>query len=72
MSTAESVYESSVLLLPKSERLKLAALILDELAQSAGAALDFSDAWNEEDVRDVTAFAADYAADAYGEEPDYA
>lgn len=72
MSTAENVYESSVVSLPKSERLKLAALILGDLAESAGAALDFSDAWAEEDVSDVATFAADYAAAAYGEETDYA
>lgn len=68
MTTAQSVYESSVALLPKSERLKLAALILGELSTSAGAALDFSDSWSEEDVRDLTAYAADYASDVYGEE----
>ncbi|HVA50134.1 MAG TPA: hypothetical protein VNH11_27460 [Pirellulales bacterium] len=72
MSTAESVYQSSVAALPKSERLKLAALILDELTASAGTALDFSDSWSEEDVRDVAAYAADYAADLYPEEPDIA
>lgn len=69
MPTAESVFESSVAALPKSERLKLAALILDELTASAAAMLDFSDLWSDEDVRDVTAYAADYAADIYGEEP---
>lgn len=72
MPTAESVYESSVAPLPKSERLKLAALILDDLAASAGAALDFCDSWSEEDLRDVTAYAADYAAQSFGEEPDRA
>ena len=71
MSTAESIYQSSVVGLPKSEQLKLAALILDELSTS-GAVLDFSDSWSEEDVGDVTAYAADYAAGLYGEEPDCA
>lgn len=69
MPTAESVYQSNVAALPKSERLKLAALILDDLTASAGAVLDFSDSWSEEDVRDVTAYAAHYAAEVYGEEP---
>lgn len=69
MRTAESVYRSSVVALPKSERLKLASLILDELTASVGAVLKFSDSWREEDVRDVTAYAAHYAAEVYGEEP---
>ncbi|HET6881325.1 MAG TPA: hypothetical protein VFI31_14280 [Pirellulales bacterium] len=67
MPTAESVYQSSVAALPKSERLKLAALILDELTASGGAALDFSDSWSEEDLGDVAAYAAAYAADVYNE-----
>ena len=65
MLTAQTVYEASVAALPKSERLKLASLILEELSASSGAALDFSDSWSEEDVRDLTAFAAQYAADVY-------
>lgn len=69
MPTAESIYRSSVVALPKSEKLKLASLILDELTASVGAVLDFSDSWSEEDVRDVTAYAAHYAAEVYGEEP---
>jgi hypothetical protein len=64
MPTAESVYASSVAVLPKSEQLKLAALILDELSASAAHVLDFSDSWDEEDLRDVTSYAADYAAKA--------
>ena len=53
--TAQTVYESTVMALSKSERLKLAALILDELSESAGSALDFSDSWTEEDLRDLRA-----------------
>lgn len=68
MNTAQTVYTSTVLALSKSERLKLAALILDELAQSAGAALDYSDSWSDEDVRDLAAYAGEYAAQSYPEE----
>lgn len=70
MHTAQSVYNTSVATLPKSERLKLAALILDELTASGGAALDFSESWSSEDMQDVAAYAAHYAADVYGEEAD--
>jgi hypothetical protein len=72
MHTAQSVYQTSVAILPKSERLKLAALILDELTTSVGTALDFSESWSEEDEHDVTAYAADYAAQTFGEEADCA
>lgn len=68
MATAQSVYASSVATLPKSERLKLAVIILDELTASSAATLDFSDSWSEEDLRDVAAHAANYAAEIYGEE----
>jgi hypothetical protein len=70
MPTAESVYQSNVAALPKPERLKLTALILDELTASVGAVLDSSDSRSEDDLRDVTAYAADYAAGVYGEEHD--
>lgn len=72
MHTAQSVYKTSVATLSKSERLKLAALILDELTASAGAALDFSDSWTEEDMHDIAAYAAGYATEVYGEEADRA
>jgi hypothetical protein len=72
MITAQSVYESSVMGLPKSERLKLAALILDELTASAAPVLDFSDTWSDEDLRDLTAYAAQYAEQTYPEEGDRA
>lgn len=69
MLTAQTVYDTSVAVLPKSERLKLAAIILDELTAPSGTALDFSDSWSEEDLQDVTAYAAGYAAQAFEEEP---
>lgn len=72
MTTAQSVYDSSVAVLPKSEHLKLASIILDGLTVSAAASLDFSDSWSDEDLRDVTVHAAKYAAEAYGEEPEHA
>ena len=65
MSTAEGIYQSSVTGLPKSEQLKLAALILDELVSSSGATLDFNDSWSVEDINDVAAHAAAYAAEVW-------
>lgn len=56
MPTAKEIYTETVRGLPSSERLRLATLILEELAESAAPVLDFSDAWSEEDLRDLAAF----------------
>jgi len=55
--TANDVYASNVVALPASEKLRLASLILEGLSKS-GAALDYSEHWSDEDVRDVVAFSA--------------
>ena len=72
MSTAQQLFESSVRTLPASERLRLATLILDELSATSADALDYSDTWTEEDVRDLSAFTASYAASLYHEEKEIA
>ncbi len=61
MDTAQEIYSKNVLSLPASERLRLATMILDDLSRSSATALDFSDHWTEEDVRDLAAFAAKFA-----------
>ena len=63
--TAQSVYENAVRELPAPEKLRLASLILNELAEpkAVGAeAAVWSDEWSEEDVTDLTAFLLKYAA----------
>lgn len=70
MSTAENIYQSSVIGLSKSEQLRPAAMILDELASSSGSTLDYGDSWSLEDMHDVSAHAANCAAEADGEEHD--
>ena len=47
--TAQEVFTENVRALPPSERLRLAALILQELAQSDVAVVDRSDTWSEQD-----------------------
>jgi len=56
MVTAKQVYADTVRGLPSSERLRLATLILEDLAESAAPALDYSDAWTEQDLCDLAAF----------------
>jgi hypothetical protein len=68
LPTANEIYDSAVRSLPPSERLRLAALILDELSQTAGAALDTSEPWSAEDERDVTEYVLRHAAATYPED----
>jgi hypothetical protein len=66
--TAQEVFTETVRALPPTERLRLAALILQDLAQSEVAVVDRSDAWNEQDQSDLTTFSLQYAAKLYPEE----
>jgi len=72
MPTAEQVFESSVHALPRSERLRLAALILQELAQADPGALDYSDSWSDEDISDLQAHSARHASSSFPQEDDFA
>ena len=56
MPTAKEIYAETIRDLPSSERLGLATLIVEDLAQSAAPALDYSDAWTEEDLQDLAVF----------------
>ena len=63
--TAQEVFNQTVKALPPGERLRLAALILDELAHSDAAVVDRSDTWSEQDQSDLTAVALKYASALY-------
>ena len=65
MPTAQEVYITAVRRLPPAERLRLAALILDELTRAHILPVETSDAWSEEDLHDLTAFALRHAAASY-------
>ncbi len=66
-STAQEVYAEAVRSLPLTEQLRLAALILDQLARPDVAVVDTGDGWSADDERDVTAFALRYAEEVYPE-----
>jgi hypothetical protein len=68
--TAEEVFTESVQILPLTERLRLAALILQELAQPEVAVVDRSDIWSAQDQTDLTTFSLRQAAEIYQEEED--
>lgn len=64
--TAQEVY-TTVRALPPSERLRLASLILQDLAPSDLAVADRGDTWTEQDRQDLTAFSLQYASELYPE-----
>jgi hypothetical protein len=66
--TAQEIFTETVRDLPPSERLRLAALILQDLAQSEVAVVDRRDTWTEQDQRDLTIFSLQYAAKLYPED----
>jgi len=68
MQTEQELYESEILVLAPSERLRLATLILEGLTESSAATMDFSDHWTEEDIQDVVAYSAQHAGESLGEE----
>jgi hypothetical protein len=55
--SAREIYEKSIRQLSPIERLRLASLILDDLAASAEAR-DVSDEWTDADLADLSAFAS--------------
>ena len=66
--TAQEVFAETVRALPPTERLRLAALILQDLAQADMTVVDTSSVWSEQDQSDVTTFSLQYAAKLYPEE----
>ena len=66
--TAQEVFTETVRVLPPTERLRLAALILQDLAQTDMTVVDASSVWNEQDQSDLTIFSLQYAAKLYPEE----
>jgi hypothetical protein len=68
MSTdAQELYANAVSQMSPRQRLRLAALILDDLAASAEA-IDFSDGWSEQDQTDLAALALSYGTSRYDQD----
>ncbi len=67
MPTAQEVYMQTVRELPLMERLRLTALILDDLTQHNLSVVDSSDAWSDQDLHDLTTFSLQYAAATFSE-----
>jgi hypothetical protein len=58
--SAKELYLKRVLLLSPKERLRLAVMILNDLA-AADDQIEFNDSWTEQDIQDLTAFALSHS-----------
>jgi len=67
-ATAQEIFTHTVRAMPPTERLRLASLILNDLAQSNLTVVEISDTWSETDQNDVTAFSLQYADTVYSED----
>ena len=65
MSMAQEIYANTIRDLPPEEQLRLAALILNQLAQTEGSQVDADDNWSEEDMQDLAAFSMKHAEALY-------
>jgi hypothetical protein len=66
-TTAQEIYIQIIRTLSPTERLRLATLILNDLAQQNVAVVEQSDTWTEEDCFDVTTFSLQYVATLFPE-----
>lgn len=65
MPTAQEIYTNTIRDLPPEEQLRLAALILNQLAQTVGSKVDVDESWTEEDMQDLAAFSMKHADASY-------
>ena len=65
-ATAQEVYKTWVQSLSTTERLRLAALILNDIAPALD--IDEDDAWSEQDLHDLSIFSLQHAQSASGQE----
>ena len=66
MPTAKELYSQAVAPMPAAEQLRLASFILEGL--DAAGALNCSDQWSDEDIRDLTAFSMTHAMKSEGQD----
>jgi hypothetical protein len=64
--TIQELYNQSIKPLPAADRLRLAALILNDIPPAAVA--DYSEEWTDEDIREATLHSWRRAAASMGEE----
>ncbi len=65
MATNAKEFYDAVRHLPPKERIRLAALILDDLSSDSS---QFSDFWTEEDIKNLTAFSLSHSSHEQNDE----
>jgi hypothetical protein len=65
VANATQIYADTVRHLPSGERLKLARLILQDIASSD---IDFSDAWSKQDLNQLISFALSHSENPHDKE----
>ncbi len=60
--TIQDIYQNVISPLSPSDRIQLAALILNDLKEKNIEIIDSSDTWTEQDRLDITSFSLQYAA----------
>ncbi len=68
--TIQEIYQNIVATLPLNDRLRLAALILNDLAQQNVDVIDSSNTWTEQDQLELTSFSLQYANSLCPDEED--
>ncbi len=66
--TVQEIYQNIVGKLPLSDRLRLAALILNDLTRKNVDIIDTSDTWTEQDRLELTSFSLQYANSLFPDE----
>lgn len=66
--TVQEIYQNLVVTLPLNERLRLAALILNDLTGQNVTIIDTSETWSEQDQLELTSFSLQYANSLFAEE----
>ena len=68
--TIQEIYQNIVATLPLNDRLRMAALILNDLAQQNVDVIDTSNTWTEQDQLELTSFSLQYANSLCPDEED--
>ena len=66
--TIQDIYQKVVSPLSLSDRIQLAALILNDITEKNIEVIDSSDTWTEQDRLDITSFSLKYAANLFPDE----
>ena len=66
--TVQEIYQNIVRNLSVSDRLRLAALILNDLTQQNVALIDASNTWTDQDQLELTSFSLQYANSLFPDE----